>query len=48
MFTGGSVRFGHVTCSSHVHLYNYGSFASIQLTIVLCTSAVVIRCLCPP
>ena len=48
MFAGGSVRFGHVTCSSHVCLYNFGSLTTIQLTVILCTSAVVIRCLCSP
>ena len=42
------VRFGHVTCSSHVCLHNFGSLTTIQLTVILCTSAVVIRCLCSP
>ena len=42
------VRFGHVTCSSRVCLYNFGSSTTIQLTVVLHTSAVVIRCLCSP
>ena len=48
MFAGGSVRLGHVTCSSCVYLYDFGSLTTIQLTIVLRTSAVVIRCLCSP
>jgi len=43
-----TVRFGHVICSSCVCLYNFGSLTTIQLTVVLRTSAVVIRCLCSP
>ena len=43
---GKGVRFGHVTCSSRVYLYDFGSLTIIQLTVVLHTSAVVIRCLC--
>ena len=39
------VRIGHVTSSSRVLLYDFGSYMLIQLAVVLRTSVVAIRCL---
>ena len=46
MFTGGSVRIGHMTGSSHVFLYDFSSYIIIQLAIVPHTSIVAIKCSC--
>ena len=41
-----TVRIGHMTGSSHVFLYDFGSYMIIQLAIVPCTSVVAIKCSC--
>ena len=38
------VRIGHVTGSSRVFLYDFGSYTIIQPAIVPCTSVVAIKC----
>ena len=40
-----NVRIGHVTGSSCVFLYDFGSYMIIQLAIIPCTSIVAIKCL---
>ena len=39
-----SVRIGHVTGSSRVFLYDFGSYTIIQLAVVPRTSVVAIKC----
>ena len=43
MFTGGSVRIGHVTGSSHVPLYDFSNYMII-LTIIPYMSIMAIKC----
>ena len=44
MFAGESVRISHMTGSSRVFLYDFGSYMIIQLAVVPRTSIVAIKC----